>query len=130
MNHLEMECPQLILSEESHVNFCMLYPNQNPFIPKLIKQNLHQPSLSLTLIKHSKSHEPIIQEEVNYEYSYDEAIEFDEESDREIEIELEIDPVEQGLINAYPYWSDREKELKEKEVRSTMCKISNYKRAR
>jgi len=30
-------------------------------------------------MEHFKSHEPIIQEEVNYEHSNDEAVEFDDE---------------------------------------------------
>jgi len=71
----------------------MLCPNQNPIIPMLIKQNLHQPSPSLKLVKHSKSHELIIQEEASYEHSDDEVVEFDQESNRNIEIELQIDPM-------------------------------------
>jgi len=47
----------------------------------------------------------------------DEVVEFDEESDSDKEIELEVNPMAQGLIDAYPYWSNREKEIKEIEVR-------------
>ena len=82
----------------------------------------------LTLVKYPKSHEPIIQEEVNYEHSDDEVVEFDEELDSEIEIELEIDLVAQEVINAYPYWSDREKEIKEIEVRK-IVNTQSYQKA-
>ena len=54
LNNTEMDHPWPILSEESHIKFCMLCPNQNPIILESIKQNLHQLSPSLTLIKHSK----------------------------------------------------------------------------
>lgn len=33
----------------------------------------------------------------------------------------------QGLINAYPYWSDREKEIKEMEVRKAISTWSYQK---
>jgi len=60
----------------------------------------------------------------------DEIVEFDEELDSDVDIELEIYPMAQGLIDAYPYWSDREKEIKEIEVRkivsTIVCKTSNY----
>jgi len=57
-----------IFTKESHVNFCMMCPNQDLVILESIKQNLHQSVSLLTLVEHPKSHEPIIQEEVNYEH--------------------------------------------------------------
>lgn len=78
-----MDCLWPIFFIKNHVNFYVLYPDQNPFIPGLIKKNLHEPSSSLAL----KSHELVTQEDA------DVVIEFDDESDSELEIELEIDSI-------------------------------------
>jgi len=71
----------------------MMCPNQDLVILEFIKQNLHQPSPSLTLVEHFKGHESIIQKEANYEHSYDEIVKFDEESYSDVDIKLEIDPI-------------------------------------
>jgi len=44
-------------------------------------------------MKNCKRHELVTQEEINYEHSNDDVVEFDDESDSESEIELEIDPI-------------------------------------
>lgn len=102
---------------KKYVKFYIPYLNQNSSIPKVIKPNYCKPSPSLTLVEYFKNHELIIQEEINDEHSDKEVINFDEESNEESEIELKINLVAQKLINAYPYQSDREKEIKEIEVR-------------
>lgn len=55
-------------------------------------------------------------------------IEFDDESNSELEIELEINPIVQKLINACPFWLDKEKKIKEIEVRK-IINTKSYRRA-
>jgi len=43
-------------------------------------------------------------------------VHFDDELDSEFEVELEDDPIAQEFIKKYPYWSNREKEIKEIEI--------------
>ena len=65
------------------------------------------------LVEYFRSHESIIQEEVkNEDLDEEEVVTFNEESDDESKMELKIDPIAQRLIDAYLYWSDREKKLK------------------
>jgi len=59
-------------------------------------------------------------QEINCEHLDEEIIHFDDKSGSESEVELEVDPIAQELINRYPYWSDREKEIKEIEVKKIM----------
>jgi len=63
-----------------------------------------------------KSHELVTQEDIDYEHSDGEVIEFYDESNSELEIELEIDPIEQKLISSYPFWLNKENKIKEMEV--------------
>ena len=63
----------------------------------MIKQDLHEPSLSLALMDTFKSHEPVTQEEVDYEHGDDEVIEFDDEFNSKLEIELGIDLLHKKL---------------------------------
>ena len=110
-----MDRPRPISTMESRINFCMLHHDQNSFIPEIVKQNVCEPSLSSLAFKNHKS--------ITLEEDDDEIIDFDDESDSESKIELEIDPVAQKLLNAYPFWSDKEKKIKEIEVN----KITNTK---
>jgi len=41
----------------------------------------------------------------------------DDESESESEEELENDPIAQELSNKFPYWSDREKKIKDIEIK-------------
>ena len=97
---------------ENHVNFCMLHHDQNSFALEIVKQNVCEPSSSSLAFE---NHKPIALEEED-----DEIIEFDDEFDSESEIELETDPVAQKLLNAYLFWSDKEKKIKEIEVKKTI----------
>ena len=97
----------------------MLHLDQSPSILEIIKQNFHEPLSSLAL----KNHETVTQEDVD-----DMVIEFDDESDNELEMEFEVDPITQKLINAYPFWSNKEKKIKEIEVKK-IINTKSYRKA-
>ena len=79
-------------------------------------------------MENCKSHEPITQEEINYEHSDEEVVEFDDELDSESKIELQIDLVIQKLINTYPFWLVKKKKIKEMEVKK-IINIKSYQKA-
>jgi len=112
----EMDRLRPIFVMEIHVNFCTLYSRRNDFDPKSVKIGIYQLVSSIIPKGYCNNTEPIIQE-VSYEQLDEEVVHFDDESGSESKVELEANHKAQELINRYPYWSDREKEIKEIEIK-------------
>jgi len=109
---------------ESHINFCALYSGRNDLGSEPVKIGIYQLASSITPKEHRSNVEPVIQE-VSDEQSNEEIVNLDDELENESEEELENDPIAQELSNKFPYWSDREKEIKYIEIKK-ITSIRSY----
>ena len=108
----EMDCPQPIFVMEEYINFCTLYSGRSYIGSELAKIGILQLASSITPEEHHSNVRPIIQE-ISNEQSDEEVVNLDDESEEE----SKNDPIAQALSDKFPYWSDREREIKDTDIR-------------
>lgn len=101
---------------EEHINFCTLYSGRSYIDSEPVKIGILQIVASVTSKEHHSNVRPIIQE-INNEQSDEEVVNLDDDSEDESKEELENDPIAQALSDKFPYWSDREREIKDIEIK-------------
>jgi len=89
-----------------------LYSGRSDLGNEPVKIGIFQLASSITPEEHHSNVEPVIQE-VSDEQLDEEIMNLNDD----LEEELENDPIAQELSDKFPYWSDREKEIKDIEIK-------------